>query len=54
MYMLMLLTIIHLVHIIAVAVSSINDGAPADDFSPRAHYCLIGFLMMAELMYLLY
>lgn len=34
MYMHMLLTIIHLVHIIAVAVSSINDGAPADGFQP--------------------
>jgi hypothetical protein len=32
--MLILLTIIHLVHVIAVAVSSINNGAPADDFQP--------------------
>lgn len=52
--MLILLTIIHLVQIIAVAVSSINNGAPADDFQPRAHYCLIGFPMKAELMYLIY
>jgi hypothetical protein len=34
MYVLISLIIIHLVHVAAVAVSSINDGAPADDFQP--------------------
>ena len=34
MYMPISLIIILLVHVAAVAVSSINDGAPADDFQP--------------------
>lgn len=53
MYMLMSLTINHLFHIVAVAVSSINNGAPADDFQPLRKLLLIGRLTMAELMYLL-
>lgn len=56
MYMPISLIIILLVHVAVLRWQCRRSTTELrlTTFSPRAHYCLIGFLMMAELMYILY